>query len=229
VLAYRFARSPTAAEQDVEDSTGAGDAFSAGLLAALSSRRLQVELGAYLGNCLARHKIQHRAFEGYASFPDLTRGFLQANEHPQPRTRSVSGVGVFIAHGADPQWEEVRRFLGQECQVPVYALDPSVPGAALDEAMRPQLARCGFAVCVLAAADTFPGDGGRAEQSLVHQAGILQGRYGFRRVAMLVEEGCATFSNVAGLIRLDFAAGHVESTFWQLERMLRREGVMRAP
>jgi sugar/nucleoside kinase (ribokinase family) len=229
VLAYRFARSPTAAEQDVEDSTGAGDAFSAGLLAALSSRRLQVELGAYLGNCLARHKIQHRAFEGYASFPDLTRGFLQANEHPQPRTRSVSGVGGFIAHGADPQWEEVRRFLGQECQVPVYALDPSVPGAALDEAMRPQLARCGFAVCVLAAADTFPGDGGRAEQSLVHQAGILQGRYGFRRVAMLVEEGCATFSNVAGLIRLDFAAGHVESTFWQLERMLRREGVMRTP
>jgi hypothetical protein len=65
------------------------------------------------------------------------------------------------------------------------------------------------------------GRGGR------QQAGIFQGRYGFGRVAILAEEGCDTFSNIAGLIRMDFPAGRITSTFLELERMLRREGLMR--
>lgn len=221
---YQFAGAPIAVDQAVEDSTGAGDVFSAGVLAALASRRLHAELGVYLGSGLARHKVRHRGFGGYQGFPELTRNILRPAERPEPPRPSTPGTGVFIAHGVDPQWEAVRRFLEQECRVPVYALAGDVSGANLDDAMRQHLFRCTFGVCVLATADTLPGEG-RAEQSLVHQAGVLQGRYGFRRVAMLVEQGCATFSNVAGLIRLDFEAGHVESTFWQLERMLRREGV----
>jgi predicted nucleotide-binding protein len=132
---------------------------------------------------------------------------------------------VFIAHGADPQWLAVRSYLEQECGVTVHTIDPDDRGTALADAMRQQLSRCGFGVCVLTTADVGRG-GGRADQSVVHQAGILQGRYGFRRVAILVEEGCQTFSNVAGLVRLDFPPGHTDATFWQLERMLRREGII---
>jgi sugar/nucleoside kinase (ribokinase family) len=227
VAPYRLVRNQTLPEDDIKDTTGAGDALAAGLLAALAGSRLQVELGAYLGLSLARNKIRHRAFEGHADFPDLTHGFFQSAERPPPQRRPSRNAGVFIAHGAGTQWEAVRRFLEQECGVTVYSLPADQRGAELAQTMRHHLSRCDFGVCLLTSAADH-GDASRAEQGVVHQAGILQGRYGFRRVAILVEEGCETFSNVAGLIRLDFPAGHVDSTFWQLERMLRREGVVPA-
>jgi sugar/nucleoside kinase (ribokinase family) len=226
VVNHRFAQSWAASEAEIEDTTGAGDAFAAGLIAALASPRLQVELGAYLGQSLSRHKMRHRAFEGHADFPSLAKGFLQIAE--QPNHELTRPAGVFIAHGADPQWETVRQFLEQECRLPVYALSPDVRSDHLAQAIREHLDRCSFGVCLLTADDVGGGEIARADQSVVHQAGILQGMYGFRRVAILVEAGCQTFSNVAGLIRLDFPTGHVDSTFWQLERMLRREGLVRA-
>ncbi len=68
---------------------------------------------------------------------------------------------------------------------------------------------------------------GRAEQHVVHQAGLSHGRYGFGRVAILVEEGCELFSNLSGLVRLDFPRGQIATTFWRLRRMLQREGLLR--
>jgi hypothetical protein len=208
--------------EEIEDTTGAGDAFAAGLLAGMASSTLQVELGASLGLSLARHTMRHRPFEGHSALPDVTRGFLRSDGRPH-RTSSPP-AGVFIAHNDDAQWDVVHRFLEQECGVAVYSLSLDVPGEELADQMRRYLSRCGFAVCVLSASSGAGADR-HADHSVVHQAGILQGRYGFARVAMLVEEGCEMFSNVAGLIRFDFRAGHVETTFWQLERMLRREGL----
>jgi hypothetical protein len=43
---------------------------------------------------------------------------------------------------------------------------------------------------------------------------------------MLVEEGCELFSNVGGLLRLDFPRGEIDTTFWRLRRMLNREGLL---
>jgi sugar/nucleoside kinase (ribokinase family) len=197
VTQRRFAATAFVSDEDIEDTTGTGDVFAAGLLAALASRRLKVEQGAYLGLGLARQRAG-----------------------PQARG------GVFVAHGADPQWQQVKTFLEGECGLPVFGLDEQAQGSDLAHEIRVHLAECGFGVCVFTAETTGPGDLGYAGQTVVHQAGLLQGRYGFRRVAILVEHGCQAFSNVAGLIRLDFPPGRIESTFWQLERMLRREGLI---
>jgi sugar/nucleoside kinase (ribokinase family) len=61
----------------IEDATGAGDVFAAGLLAALASPRLQFELGAFLGLRMARHKLRSVGDRGYAEFASLARGFLR--------------------------------------------------------------------------------------------------------------------------------------------------------
>lgn len=221
----RFSQSSANDENAIiEDATGAGDAFAAGLLAALASGRLQVELGAYLGMSLARHKMQHKAFEGHGAFPDLTSGFLQSNDSFQEG--SSLPMGVFLAHGTSPQWRVVQRFLEEELRLTVYTLDNAAPNEPAPEVIARHLDSCSVAICILTAEEAMQEGGIRASQSVVHQAGIFQGRYGFGRVAMLVEEGCETFSNVSGLIQLLFPAGDVEATFWHLERMLRREGLL---
>jgi sugar/nucleoside kinase (ribokinase family) len=46
-------------DEEIKDATGAGDVFAAGLLIALASQRMQVELGVLLGMQLARHKLRY--------------------------------------------------------------------------------------------------------------------------------------------------------------------------
>lgn len=226
LLAQRFQLQRPVLETELEDATGAGDVFAAAVLSSLASSRLHVELGAFLGLSLARAKLRQRPTDGPPDYPDLSKGFLQQTETlndtlTQPR-------GVFIVHDENQQWLDVRDFIEHNCDLRTFDLDVSdVQSDNLTELMRTHLARCSFAVCLLNARDGRHGERTRANQSIVHQAGIFQGRYGFGRVAILAEQGCDTFSNIAGLIRLDFPHGRVNNTFYELERMLVREGLVR--
>jgi len=196
------------------------------LLAAVASRRLQAELGALLGMRLARHRLEHGPGRGIEAFPRLADRVLQAGEGLASET-AVRPRAMFIAHGTDPQRRLLRQFVEEECGIPVHTYErereAGDPAAALSHCLE----RCSFAACVLTAQDQMSHGAGRAEQHVVHQAGLSHGRYGFGRVAILVEEGCELFSNLSGLVRLDFPRGQIATTFWRLRRMLQREGLLR--
>ncbi len=207
-------------QETVEDATGAGDVFSASVLASLTSRRLLSELGAFLGLSLARQK---KRGAGQALrrpvFQTLDQGFLQSAE-----TLSALGTraaGVLVAHDGNPHWESLRRFIETDCDLPVQII-----GTDDDPLTHTRLDRCSFAICVLSASRPMSSGTQRPDQNIVHKIGIFQGRYGFGRVAILAEEGCESFSNIAGLVRLDFQPGRIESAFLELERMLMREGLL---
>ncbi|MER7009712.1 PfkB family carbohydrate kinase [Dactylosporangium sp. NPDC000555] len=209
---------PLTAETGLEDATGAGDVFSAAVLAGLASREIQAELGSLLGLSLARHKLRG------SGLPALAHGFLQireslTRERPRPN-------GVFLSHDGTPPSLDLREFLEIDCRLTVFELDRSDSQIPVADAMRMILTKCSFAVCVLTVGAATADGQGRADQDVVHQAGIFHGRYGFGRVAMLVEDGCEMFSNAAGLIRLPFPRGRVDATFLEIERMLVREGLI---
>lgn len=207
--------------RDIEDATGAGDIFAASVIAAMLAGRLHTELGGHLGLSLARHKLRYRAAAGHSRFPDLTRGFLQTEEKDDP---GQSGDGVLVAHDGTDTWTPVTRFLIETCGLRVAELTPVDPQSIPSSLSRQRLEESGFAVCILAPDSSISPT--RANERLVHYAGFLQGRYGFNRVALLVERGCQTFSNMSGLVRLEFRPGHVQDVLVDLERMLQREGFL---
>jgi predicted nucleotide-binding protein len=43
--------------------------------------------------------------------------------------------------------------------------------------------------------------------NVVHEAGLFQGRLGFERAIILLEEGCKSFSNIEGLGQIRFPKG----------------------
>jgi len=225
MLSHRFQQGRPLRETELEDATGAGDVFAAAVLSSLTAKRLQVELGAFVGLFLARHKMRFRKPGEHQTLPDLSKGFLQ-------QTETLSGgdlqpKGVFLVHDGNPQWHVVQQFIERDCGLPTYELSAIEMGDGdLAALMQEHLGRSSFAVCLLSALMMMPGGRARADQNIVHQAGIFQGRYGFGRVAIVAEEGCDTFSNIAGLIRLDFAPGQVDTTFFELERMFEREGLI---
>jgi predicted nucleotide-binding protein len=84
------------------------------------------------------------------------------------------------------------------------------------------------AVLLLTAEDESADGTHRARQNVVHEAGLFQGHLGFQRVVMLVQDGLEEFSNVAGVQYISFRGEQVEQTFWELQRALRREGLITA-
>jgi sugar/nucleoside kinase (ribokinase family) len=61
---------------EVEDATGAGDVFAAGLLAALVADRSLLGAGVRLGAALAAHKLRHVGTRGHDGFRAIAAGFL---------------------------------------------------------------------------------------------------------------------------------------------------------
>ena len=66
----------------------------------------------------------------------------------------------------------------------------------------------------------------RARSNVIHEAGLVQGRLGFQKAILLVEDGCEAFSNVHGLGYISFPKGNIAAAFEQVRNVLIREGLL---
>lgn len=134
---------------------------------------------------------------------------------------------VFIGHGRSVLWARVKMFLQDELNLKtVYYESESRVGESIVPILEKMLAQATFAVLVMTAEDETAHGGKRARQNVVHEAGLLQGRLGFRKAVLLLQEGVEDFSNVAGLQYIPFTGERIEGTFYELQRVLKREGVL---
>jgi sugar/nucleoside kinase (ribokinase family) len=210
-------------DEEIRDATGAGDVFAGGLLIALASHRLQVELGALLGMQLARHKLRYVGNAGHTQFAKVTRDFIRALD----AERSAPGqpAAIFISHGGNPEWLAVQRFLEDRFDAPVRSFE-STPwgGRQITDALSSYLERCRLSVCVLTAED-FTGDGRKyARQNVIHEVGLFQGQHGFDSVVLLVEEGCDFVPEAAAPYTVYFPHNKIHQTFYQLAEIVKAHG-----
>lgn len=63
-------------------------------------------------------------------------------------------------------------------------------------------------------------------KNVVHEAGLFQGRLGFTRAIVVLEEGCAEFSNIQGLGQIRFPVGQIGAAFEEVRRVIEREGFL---
>jgi len=66
----------------------------------------------------------------------------------------------------------------------------------------------------------------RARENVVHEAGLFQGRLGFTRAIVVLEEGCQEFSNIHGLGQIRFPKGRIAAAFEEIPKVLEREGLL---
>jgi predicted nucleotide-binding protein len=65
-----------------------------------------------------------------------------------------------------------------------------------------------------------------ARENVIHEVGLCQGRLGFHRTIVLLENGCAQFSNIAGLGQIRFPKGNLIAASEEIRKVLEREGVL---
>jgi predicted nucleotide-binding protein len=56
--------------------------------------------------------------------------------------------------------------------------------------------------------------------------GLFQGRLGFEKAIILLEEGCAEFSNVQGISQIRFPKDDIGAKFEDIRQVLEREGII---
>ena len=65
-----------------------------------------------------------------------------------------------------------------------------------------------------------------ARMNVIHDVGLFQGRLGFTRAIVLLEQGCEEFSNINGLGQIRFPKGNIDAAFEEIRRMLEREELL---
>ncbi|MFD7713754.1 PfkB family carbohydrate kinase [Streptomyces sp. NPDC059785] len=209
------------ADDEIEDATGAGDVFAAGLLAVLTADRLQVELGSLLGMTLAREKLRYVGSYGHSQLAGIAQNFIRTMD----ASRRTGPAGVFVAHGRSPQWLAVKAFVEERFGAPVYSFESDSWGSRpVTEALTEYLHRCSFAVCVLTAEDAT-GDGHLvARQNVIHEIGLFQGFRGVDRVLVLLEDGCDSVPAAAAEFTVTFPRNAISQALWPLGQALRNHG-----
>jgi len=85
------------------------------------------------------------------------------------------------------------------------------------------LRRTSFALLVLTGEDKGSDGKWHARENVIHELGLFQGKLGFARAIVLLEEGTEEFSNIHGIQQIRFAKGRVRETFGDVLATLRRE------
>lgn len=129
---------------------------------------------------------------------------------------------VFIGHGRSPQWRDLKDHLADKHGYRVEAYESGArAGHAVRDILQSMLERSSFAVLVLTKEDETADGGMRARQNVVHETGLFQGKLGFPRALMILEEGTDDFSNIRGLEQIRFK--DIKETFGEVVATLRRE------
>ena len=66
-----------------------------------------------------------------------------------------------------------------------------------------------------------------ARQNVVHEIGLFQGRHGWERAIVLLEDGCEEFSNLHGITQIRFPKGDIMAKSEEIRRVLKREGYLK--
>lgn len=65
-----------------------------------------------------------------------------------------------------------------------------------------------------------------ARENVIHEVGLFQGHLGPRRAVVMLEEGCAEFSNITGLSQIRFPRSDISARFEDVRRVLEREDLI---
>lgn len=133
-------------------------------------------------------------------------------------------IKVFIGHGRDSQWRDLKDHLHDQhgLDVVAYEIGPRA-GLSIKDVLEGMLNASSFALLVLTREDQHIDGEWHARQNVIHELGLFQGRLGFARAIALLEDGVQEFSNILGVNQIRFSKGSIRETFGDVVATIRRE------
>jgi predicted nucleotide-binding protein len=134
---------------------------------------------------------------------------------------------IFIGHGRSSVWRDLKDFLTDRLHLNHEEFNRITPaGIHTTERLQEMLSRSSFAFLVLTAEDQDAEGMLHARQNVIHEVGLFQGKLGFRKAIVLLEDGCEEFSNIHGLGQIRFPSNNISAKFEEIRQVLEREGII---
>ena len=137
----------------------------------------------------------------------------------------IVGNRTFIGHGHSADWRKLKDFIENRLGLPADEFNRvSTAGIPTIERLEEMLEKAGFAFLVMTGEDQQTDGNLRARENVVHEVGLFQGKLGFKKAIVLLEEDCEEFSNITGLGQIRFPKGNINAAFEEIRLVLEREG-----
>ena len=171
-------------------------------------------------------KFPFTACEKLSKLSRRAASHIQNVEKHKIRSERI-GTNVFIGHGRSSVWKDLKDFIRDRMHLPWDEFN-RVPVAGITniDRLSQMLEEAAIAFLIMTAEDEQADGKQHARQNVIHEAGLFQGRLGFKRAIILLEESCEEFSNVQGLGQIRYPKGNVSAVFEDIRRVLEREGLV---
>jgi predicted nucleotide-binding protein len=162
-----------------------------------------------------------------AEITTYTVRYLQKAMKMKGKTAAKTDGPIFIGHGHANDWRDLKDFLQDRLKLDWEEFN-RVPtaGRSTKERVLEMLDRCPLAFLVMTAEDETKDGKFQARANVIHEAGLFQGRYGFERAIILLEDGCEEFSNMYRIGQIRFKSGNLTAVTEQIRAVLEREGLL---
>jgi len=172
--------------------------------------------------------IQNRAIvcQHLADIAKRAASHLRRVEKSIKRSEMI-GTNVFIGHGRSPIWKDLKDFVQDRLKLPWDEFN-RVPVAGFTNIARlsEMLDAASIAFLIMTGEDEQTDGKFNPRMNVVHEAGLFQGRLGFTRAIILLEDGCEEFSNIEGLGQIRFPKGNIKAGFEDIRQVMEREGLI---
>lgn len=134
---------------------------------------------------------------------------------------------IFIGHGHSLLWMKVKDHVEKSLRmIPLAYESETHVGEAIVPILKTMLEQADLAIIVVTGEDKTAEGSIRPRQNVVHEVGLYQGYLDFHRTVLLMQDGVEFLSNLAGMQVISFKGDDIDSTFWPLSRVLRRENLL---
>lgn len=177
----------------------------------------------------AENAAIRQAFNVCAEAAKIARKAASHLERKSTRKGQAARVGtnVFIGHGRSAAWRELKDFVQDRLKLPWDEFNRvPVAGVTNQARLSEMLDAAAIALVIMTAEDENADGELQARMNVIHEAGLFQGRLGFTKAIVLVEDGCKEFTNIQGLGQIRFPPGNIKACFEEVRRVLEREGVI---
>jgi predicted nucleotide-binding protein len=173
-----------------------------------------------------------KAFEhSYESCSSMSKTIQKLIVHissiKMPFELNTNKKNIFIGHGRSKSWLELKGFLETRLYLTCEEFNRvPVSGKSVIERIKEMLDSSSFAFIVMTAEDEQPDGTMQARMNVIHESGLFQGRLGFERAIILLENGCTEFSNIHGLVQIRFPKNNIAACFEDVRQVLEREAIL---
>ncbi len=154
--------------------------------------------------------------------------YMQYKMNMKGNSVAKTDGNIFIGHGGATAWRDLKDFIQDRLHLPWDEFDREpTAGLSTKERLEVMLDSACFAFLVMTGEDERADGTKLARANVIHEAGLFQGRLGFKRAIVLLEDGCTEFSNIVGLTQIRFPKGNIKAISEEVRRVLEREGILK--